>query len=166
MININELIKEAYKSKNTIVLNAYKNLKSEFQKVKTAKDYKGEWTEELELRTIAKYGRQLDAAIAEFGGPQTPLGQEYSNELEVVRKLLPKPVDALEMFKTFSDWCVENNFCSEIEEFIVMPEGTKSSGRTLQVPKKIMGNAIKYLKSKFPTADGKVISDIVKSNIV
>lgn len=30
------------------------------------------------------------------------------------------------------------------------------------IPKKEMGTAIKYLKSKFPTADGKLISTIVK----
>lgn len=34
------------------------------------------------------------------------------------------------------------------------------------IPKKEMGNAIKYLKSKFPTADGKMISEIVKKYLV
>ena len=29
-----------------------------------------------------------------------------------------------------------------------------------------MGTVIKYLKSKFPTADGKMISDIVKENLI
>ena len=29
-----------------------------------------------------------------------------------------------------------------------------------------MGNAIKYLKSKFPQADGKMISDIVKTYVI
>ena len=32
----------------------------------------------------------------------------------------------------------------------------------LVIPKKEMGNAIKHLKSKFPQADGKLISTIVK----
>ena len=156
MININELIKEAYKSKNIIALNAYKNLKSEFQKVKTAKDYKGEWTEELELRTIAKYGRQLDAAIAEFGGSQTPLGQEYSNELELVRMLLPKPVDESDIWKELNDW-IDRRWVITIED--KEDEGAEQ----LYIPKKEMGNAIKHLKSTFPTADGKMISEIVKN---
>ena len=34
------------------------------------------------------------------------------------------------------------------------------------IPKKEMGTAIKYLKSKFPTANGKIISDIVKTYII
>ena len=29
-----------------------------------------------------------------------------------------------------------------------------------------MGNAIKHLKSKFPQADGKMISDIVKEYVI
>ena len=32
----------------------------------------------------------------------------------------------------------------------------------IKIPKKEMGRTIKYLKSKFPQADGKVISEIVK----
>ena len=32
----------------------------------------------------------------------------------------------------------------------------------IQISKKEMGNAIKYLKSKFPQADGKLISGIIK----
>ena len=34
------------------------------------------------------------------------------------------------------------------------------------IPKKEMGSAIKHLKSKFPQADGKMISNIVKEYIV
>lgn len=34
---------------------------------------------------------------------------------------------------------------------------------SFQIPKKEMGNAIKYLKSEFPQADGKMISEIVKN---
>lgn len=34
------------------------------------------------------------------------------------------------------------------------------------IPKKEMGIAIKFLKSKFPTADSKMISEIVKKYIV
>ena len=35
-----------------------------------------------------------------------------------------------------------------------------------EIPKKAMGVMIKSLKEKFPTADGKIISDIVKQYIV
>lgn len=36
----------------------------------------------------------------------------------------------------------------------------------IYIPKKEMGTAIKHLKSKFPTADGKMISEIVKKYLV
>lgn len=35
-----------------------------------------------------------------------------------------------------------------------------------RIPKKNMGKAIKYLKSKFPTADGKIISKIIKKYLI
>lgn len=167
MLNINTLIKNATLSHDKVALNAYKNLKAEFQKIQTSKNYKGEWTEQLELQTINKYAKSLEDAILQFSeARRDDLVAEYTSELEVVKKLLPEPVDALQICSELSKWCVENNFCSEIEEFIIMPEGTKSSGRTLKLPKKEMGNAIKYLKSKFPIADGKMISEIVKKYIV
>jgi hypothetical protein len=35
-----------------------------------------------------------------------------------------------------------------------------------QIPKKSMGIAIKAMKEAFPTADGKMISDVVKEFVV
>ena len=40
MLNINELIKSSMKSGDKVALRAYKNLKAEIQKVKTAKNAK------------------------------------------------------------------------------------------------------------------------------
>ena len=78
---------------------------------------------------------------------------EYTSELEVVRKLLPEPVNESEICSELVEWCRENNF---IQTAIGYEEH-------LIIPKKDMGKAIKYLKSKFPTADSKLISTIVKS---
>ena len=166
MINIDNLIKTAMKSRNKVELQAYQNIKAEIQKNQTAKGAKP-ITDESQLTIIAKYAKSLEDAIKQFSeARRDDLVAEYTSELEVVKKLLPEPVDTLQICSELSKWCVENNFCSEIEEFVIMPEGTKSSGRTLKLPKKEMGNAIKYLKSKFPTADGKMISEIVKKYIV
>lgn len=166
MIDIDSLIKQAMKSKNKTELESYKNIKVEIQKNQTAKGAKP-LTDESQLQIIQRYSRSLEDAIKQFSeARRDDLVAEYIVELEVVKKLLPEPVDALQICSELSKWCVENNFCSEIEEFIVMPEGTKSSGRTIELPKKEMGTVIKYLKSKFPTADGKMISEIVKKYIV
>ena len=159
MIDIDELIKNSLKSGNKTELKAYRNLKAEFQKVKTAKDYKGTWTDELELQTISKYGRQLDTAISEFGGPQTALGSEYSDELEVVKKLLPEPVNESQICSFIS----EDEF---FDKYNYEGSSPNFSNYTIQILKKEMGTVIKYLKSKFPTADGKMISEIVKKYVV
>lgn len=54
MINIDELIKQAMKSKNKIELEAYKNIKVEIQKNQTAKGAKP-LTDESQLQIISKY---------------------------------------------------------------------------------------------------------------
>lgn len=159
MTRVDQLIKNALKSGNKIELKAYRNLKSEFQQVQTSKDYKGEWTEDLEINIISKYARKLDAAIAEFGGPQTTLGSEYRDELEVVKKLLPEPVNESDIYDLFEDERLSKNYLYKFWE-------DDGENLYIKIPKKEMGTVIKYLKSKFPTADGKMISDIVKKYVV
>lgn len=159
MTRVDQLIKNALKSGNKIELKAYRNLKSEFQQVQTSKDYKGEWTEDLEINIISKYARKLDAAIAEFGGPQTTLGSEYRDELEVVKKLLPEPVNESDIYDLFEDERLSKNYLYKFWE-------DDGENLYIKIPKKEMGTVIKYLKSKFPTVDGKMISDIVKKYVV
>lgn len=166
MIDINSLIKQALLAKDKIALNAYKNLKTELQKVLTAKNAP-EYSEALFVQVTVKYAKSLEDAIKQFSeAHRDDLVAEYTSELEVLKKLLPEPVKAEDIYISLSNWCIENNFCSEIEEFIVMPETTKTFGRRILLPKKQMGTAIKHLKSKFPTADGKIISDIVKCYVI
>ena len=152
MINIDELIKESLKSGNKTELKTYRNLKAESQKVKTAKNAP-EWNDALEMQIISKYSRILEDAILQFSqAHRDDLVAEYTSELEVVKKLLPEPVNESEICSELVEWCRENHF---IQTAIGYEE-------CLVIPKKDMGKAIKYLKSKFPTADGKLISEIVK----
>ena len=81
---------------------------------------------------------------------------EYTSEWEVVKKLLPEPVNESQIYSEFVQWVNKMNFSDKNpEEYAVV-----------EIPKKEMGTAIKYLKSKFPTADGKMISEIVKKYLV
>ena len=152
MINIDELIKTSMKAKNQIELRAYKNLKAEIQAFKTAKNAKP-YNEVAEISIIKKYCEKLEKSILSFSeAHREDLVAEYSDELEVLRKLLPEPVNESEICSELVEWCRENHF---IQTAIGYEE-------RLVIPKKDMGKAIKYLKSKFPTADGKLISEIVK----
>ena len=86
MINIDELIKNAMKSRNKVELQAYQNLKAEIQKFKTAKNAKP-YDEAAELGIISKYAKSLEDAILQFSeARRDDLVSEYTSELEVVKK--------------------------------------------------------------------------------
>lgn len=157
MINIDELIIRARKAKNSIEVKAYQNIKVEIQKNQTAKGAKP-LTEELQIQIIGKYAKSLEDAIKQFSeAHRDDLVSEYSNELEVVQSLLPAPVDPSEIDFHLYNWADELNYYSgEILE----------DRMGIAIPKQEMGAAIRFLKSKFPTADGKMISEIVKKYLV
>lgn len=162
MISIDELIKTAMKSRNKAELQAYQNLKAEIQKFKTAKNAKP-YDEAAELGIISKYAKSLEDAILQFSeAHRDDLVSEYTSELEVVKKLLPAPVNASDIDLFIQD---DEEFFSEylVSEFVGDGEETVL---VHQIPKKDMGKAIKYLKSKFPTADGKMISEIIKKYVI
>ena len=166
MINIDELIKESLKSGNKTELKTYRNLKAEFQKVKTAKNAP-EWNDALEMQIISKYSRILEDAILQFSqAHRDDLVSEYTSELEVVKKLLPEPVNEAQIMYELFQWSKNNfeNFSSTLEYDAEV--GAVIPRINIQIPKKQMGNVIKYIKSKLPTADGKMISEIVKKYIV
>lgn len=156
MINIDELIKTSMKSKNQVELRAYKNLKAEIQTFKTAKNAKP-YDEAAEIQLISKMCKKLEDSISDFSkAHRDDLVSEYRDELMILKKLLPEPVNESQVCSELSEWCRENHFTQRFQTAIGYEEH-------LVIPKKEMGNAIKYIKSKFPQADGKLISTIVKS---
>lgn len=150
---INECI--AMKSKNQVELRAYKNLKAEIQILQTAKNAKP-YDEAAEIQLISKMCKKLEDSISSFiEAGREDLATEYRDELEVLKKLLPEP----DIHSALQIWC--EGF---IEDFY--NEENSIDMVSFQIPKKEMGNAIKYLKSEFPQADGKMILEIVKKYIV
>ena len=159
MLNVDDLIKESMKSRNQTELRAYKNLKAEIQKVKTAKNAKP-YTDASEIQLISKMCKNLEDAILDFSkAHRDDLVADYTSELEVLKKLLPEPVNESQICSELSEWCRENHFTQRFQTAIGYEE-------YLVIPKKEMGNAIKHLKSKFPQADGKLISSIVKKYVI
>ena len=159
MINVDDLIKGSMKSRNQTELRAYKNLKAEIQTFKTAKNAKP-YDEVAEIQLISKMCKKLEDGILGFSeAGREDLVSEYRDELMILKKLLPEPVNESQVCSELSEWCRENHFTQRVQTAIGYEE-------YLVIPKKEMGNAIKHLKSKFPQADGKLISIIVKSFIV
>lgn len=155
MINVDDLIKVSMKSRNQTELRAYKNLKAEIQAFKTAKNAKP-YDEAAEIQLISKMCKKLEDGILGFSeAGREDLVSEYRDELTVLKKLLPEPVNESQVCSELLEWCRENHFTQKFQTAIGYEEH-------LVIPKKEMGNAIKHLKSKFPQADGKLISTIVK----
>ena len=156
MLNVDNLIKVSMKSRNQTELRAYKNLKAEIQAFKTAKNAKP-YDEAAEIQLISKMCKKLEDGILGFSeAGREDLVSEYRDELTVLKKLLPEPVNESQVCSELLEWCRENHFTQRFQTAIGYEEHSV-------IPKKEMGNAIKHLKSKFPQADGKLISTIVKS---
>lgn len=170
MIDIDQLIKEATLSKDKVALNAYKNIKAEFEKFVHAQILERRITEDISIRIIASYSKKLEDAIKQFSeAHRDDLVSEYTSELEVVKKLLPEPVNELEIYIELAQWMLDNKYINIEKSDEELRENEIYKAKSVQVgqiPKKEMGAAIKFLKSKFPTADGKMISEIVKKYTV
>ena len=156
MEHIAVLIKNAMLSKDNVALNAYKNLKAEFDKFIHSPKYNNSFSQSDALQITVSYCKKLEDSISQFKqANREDLIQEYTSELEVLQKLIPEPPTAEEIEYILYNWADELNYYGQILE----------DRMEIIIPKKEMGNAIKHLKMRFPTADGKLISDIVKKYI-
>ena len=153
MMNIDELIKESLKNKKTSELKVYRNLKADIMAFKTQKNAPT-YDEAAELKIIQKYVTKMEDAEKQYSqASREDLASECRDELEVLRKLLPEPVTASEIYEELRYWAEKNHYLNE------------EIASEIKIPKKEMGVVIKYIKSKLPTADGKMISEIVKENL-
>ena len=150
MIQINELIKDSLKNKKTVELKVYRNLKADIMAFKTQKNAP-EFTEAVFYSIINKYIKKMeDAEKQYFQAGREDLSSECREESEVLRKLLPEPVTSQEILDLVTSTALDRNWVN---------------GEKIAIPKKEMGNFIKQIKTVFPTADGKMISDIIKANL-
>ena len=154
MLNIDELIKESLKNKKTIDLKVYRILKSDIMAFKTQKNAPV-YDEAAELKIIQKYVTKMKDAEKQYSqAGRLDLATECRDELEVLRKLLPEPVKESDICDFVQGYAIDRNWV-----------GTDDVSTRVMIPKKNMGEVIKATKSQFPTADGKIISEIVKLNL-
>ena len=158
MIDIDHLIKSSRKQKDSKSVIYYQNVKAEFTKIEKEKG--NPLLEDTQIRILAKYIKKLEDSISSFiEANREDLASEYREELEVLKKLLPEPVNESQIYSELVSWGNQKGF-------FTANTSTKIEEISFQFPKKEMGSAIKHLKSKFPGADGKMISEIVKKYIV
>lgn len=150
MLNIDELIKESFKSQKFTELKVYRLLKSMIMNFKTQKNAP-EYTEASEVSLIRKYISQANESLQMYTeANRDVLANECLEEIEILERLLPVPVSR-----------------EDIAAYLIKVGESNGwfNGGNLAIPKKEMGNAIKIIKQKFPTVDGKIASEVVKLNL-
>jgi len=147
MINLDEKIKETMKARDTVKLAVLRAIKAEKLNYLTAKNAK-EYTEESEIAILKKLLKQNSEEIenAKIAQREDLISELNKTKVEL-EKLIPAPPSLEEMVETLEFCIAENN------------------GR-IQISKNEMGNYIKFMKGKFPSADGSEISKLVKAYIV
>lgn len=161
MINIDNLIKQAMKSHNKEELLVYQAIKTEIINYKTAKNAKP-YDEAAEISILKKMAKQREDSEKQYlEAGRRDLATKEHNESEVIKKLLPEPVTQSDIYSFIQS---DQEYFESFRDEYILENGEKVKG--IQIPKKEMGNAIKHIKSKFPQADGKMISEIVKEYLV
>lgn len=150
MLDIDKLIKDSMINKDAAGLRVYRNLKTDIMNFKTQKNAPN-YDEAAELKIIQKYSAKMEDAEKQYlEAGREDLVQECREELDILKTLLPKPVTPEEIEHFLWEYGISNEIIYESK---------------LIIPKKSMGIVIKLVKETYPTADGKMVSDIVKKYV-
>ena len=107
---------------------------------------------DTDYEEIKQMCKKLEDAIENFSkAHREDLISEYTNELDVLKKLLPEPVNEPQICSAIEQWCIKENLIDD--------------SYYPKIPKNRMGEAIKYIKEQYPQVDGKTISQLVKKCI-
>lgn len=152
LINVDELIFNATRERRLVDLKVYRSFKTEILNYRTAKNA-GEYNESVEISIIKKMIKQRQDAVEQYlNANRLELADEELAEIMVLEKLLPEPVTRQDIINELGKFANDNGYINGFNE--------------VEIPKKEMGKVIKYLKDKLPMADGKDVSNIVKSYTV
>ena len=135
---IDKMIMEALKAGEKTKAGVFRMLKAEFLVFKTAKNAKP-LDDAAEISIIKKMIKQRQDAAKEYlEAGRLELADNELDEVEVLKVLLPAEIT---------------------EEQIT--EAVKEVANTVEPIKKNIGVFMKAVKDKYPTADGKMVSQIV-----
>ena len=141
---INSMIMTSMKSGEKEKAETYRLIKAKLLEAKTAKNAKP-IDEAMEFTILNKMVKERldDAANYEANG-RKDLADKERLEASIISELLPNAA-------------TENEINNAIDEFV------SNNGC---IDKKSMGLAIKYVKSKYVTADGKLVSTLVMKRLL
>jgi len=145
--DLNKLILESMKAGEKLKTEAYRAIKSAFMNWETAKENVGkELDEQAELQILRKMVASYKEAAEQCNdGKHDALVQENLAYAEIVESWLPVAATEEDVLKCFNDVVGQDGF---------------------EPVKKNMGIIIKTIKEVLPTADGKMVADVVKKHLV
>ena len=139
---LNSLIAEAMKNKDNDRVNVLRLIKAEL--VKKEKEGK-ELTEAIEGTVLMKMVSQREDSINQFKqANRLDLAENEQKELDIIKEYAPKQVS-------------DEDIIAETEKVIANMGGV--------VTMKDMKNILAEVQKIYPTANGKIISQVVKSHI-
>ena len=143
-MEIDELIKKATLAKNGPAKEAYRAIKSELLLIQTGcGGQKARPTNETdEIKILRKLIKEREEQVSMYeANSRKDLADMYREQMKYLKKLLPPEISR-----------------DKIQEAVMTayPNG---------FTQKEMGKVIKQIKEIYPTADGKVISEVVKEHI-
>lgn len=134
---IDNYIKEAMLSKNELQLKVFRFIKTEFVKFETSVGSK-ELTEGDEINILNRMIKQRRESIEMYEkAGRCELSEVEALEISVIKRFIPKEPTVEEITSYFDEVYDESN--------------------------KNIGFYVKIIKEKYPTANGKIVSDIVKA---
>lgn len=137
---LNELIAESMKNQDSVKVNVLRLIKTEF--VKKEKEGK-ELTEAIEATILTKMVAQREDSINQFTkANRFDLVEKEQAELSILKEFAPKEVS-------------EEDIIAETEKIIANME---------YVSMKDMKNILAEVQKTYPTANGKIVSQIVKTH--
>ena len=144
-MNIDKLIKDAMLEKNSAKKEAYRAIKAELMLIQTGTNgQKARPVEEAdEIKIVRKLIKERNEQISMYdANSRKDLADMYREQLSYLKELLPPEISE-----------------DKIQEAVVTayPNG---------FTKKEMGKVIKEIKAIYPTADGKLVAEVVKKYIV
>lgn len=145
--NLDKLIMDKMKEKDALFLNVLRLIKSEFLKFEKSSSFKS-WTEQDELKILLKMIAQRKDSIQQYkSANRMDLAENEEKELSILEKFVPEEVSDDEII-SFTQTIIDR----------MKSEGT-------EISMKLMRNVLSEVQSKFPTANGKIVNEVIRKNM-
>ena len=140
---LNSLIMQAMKEHNTTRTETLRAIKTAFMNWETSKEHAGqELTEADEIQIIKKLVKQREESVEQFmAAGREELANEEHKQMVILKEFLPAEATEEDILKCFNDVIGQDGF---------------------EPVKKNMGIIIKTIKGSLPSADGKLVAQIVQ----